>query len=321
MRFALMTEPQQGLSYEEILAIAQAAEKGGFEAFFRSDHYLSFPGEAGLRTTDAWTTLAGLARETSRIRLGTLVSPVTFRIPGSFAKVVMTVDEMSGGRVEVGVGAGWNDEEHASHGLPYPSDKERVDMMEEELAMLVGFWDEPDGWSYDGAHWQVRGAQLRPKERSTYGSGVGRRRPNLIVGGSGKPRSIRLAGRYADEYNMSSSSADACAEAFSRLAAAARDAGRDPSAVTPSVMVGVLVGRDQAEVRDRTAALMKAFGTAGDPDAWLESRRGRWLIGTADDARKRLADFETAGAQRVMLQTFIPWDLDHVALMGEIFLG
>src|SRR3954453_1230305 len=138
MRFALMTEPQQGLSYAELLAVARAAEDAGFGGFFRSDHYTSFPGEAHVRTTDAWTTLGGLARETSRIRLGVLVSPVTFRIPGSLAKVAMTADEMSGGRIEVGVGAGWNDGEHASHGIPYPDTPERVDELEEELQILRG---------------------------------------------------------------------------------------------------------------------------------------------------------------------------------------
>ena len=166
MRFALMTEPQQGLSYEEILALVTTAEATGFESYFRSDHYSSFPGEPDLRTTDAWTTLAGLARETKTITLGSLVSPVTFRIPGAFAKVAMTVDEMSGGRVEVGVGAGWNDGEHAQLGIPYPSDRERVDMMEEELKILTGLWDQPDGWSFEGEHWQVRDAYLRPKDRA-----------------------------------------------------------------------------------------------------------------------------------------------------------
>src|SRR5919202_3718360 len=149
MRFALMIEPQQGLSYAEQLAIAGTAEGAGFEALFRSDHYESFPGGAGNPTTDAWAVLAGLARETSRIRLGTLVSPVTFRSPGNFAKVVTTVDEMSGGRIEVGVGAGWNDSEHRRYGSPFPPIEERAEMLEETLAILHGLWDEHDGWSLD----------------------------------------------------------------------------------------------------------------------------------------------------------------------------
>ena len=159
MRYALMTEPQQGLSYDDILALARSAEAAGIEAYFRSDHYASFPGDGGKPTTDAWATLAGLARETSTIRLGTLVSPVTFRLPGNLAKVVQTVDEMSGGRIEAGLGAGWNEDEHRQLGIPFPPLRERYDMLAEELAILHGLWTEPDGWSFDGTHWQVRASR------------------------------------------------------------------------------------------------------------------------------------------------------------------
>jgi alkanesulfonate monooxygenase SsuD/methylene tetrahydromethanopterin reductase-like flavin-dependent oxidoreductase (luciferase family) len=322
MRFALMTEPQQGLSYEELLAIASTAEESGFEAFFRSDHYTSFPGDAHLRTTDAWTTLGGLARETKRINLGVLVSPVTFRIPGSFAKVVMTADEMSGGRVEVGVGAGWNALEHAEHGIPYPDVRERVDMLEEELQLLTGLWDEPDGWGMTGAHWGVKDAYLRPRDRSVYAPGATRPRPNLIVGGSGRPRNLRLAARFADEYNVSSVAPDVARDVFARLDDAIREADRDPAAVTHSAMVGVLVGRDDAEVERRMAAVVEALGGARENVAgWLAERRGRWLIGTPAAAREALKPFADAGAERVMLQDFIPRDLDHVKAMAEILLG
>jgi F420-dependent oxidoreductase-like protein len=213
MRFALMTEPQQGLAYEEVLALARTAESAGFEAFFRSDHYTSFPGEAGLPTTDAWTTLAGLARETSRIRLGVLVSPVTFRSPGLLAKVVTTVDEMSGGRVEVGLGAGWNEKEQAEYGFPFPDLRTRFDMLEEQLEILHGLWTEPAGWSFEGRSWQIRGAQLAPRPVTR----PARRHPNLIVGGAGKPRSARLAARWADECNVSGTAPSAVASAFERV--------------------------------------------------------------------------------------------------------
>src|SRR3954452_2659962 len=163
MRFALMSEPQQGLAYEEILALARAAEDSGFETYFRSDHYASFPGDSGLPTTDAWATLAGLARETTRIGLGTLVSPVTFREPGNLVKVVTTIDEMSDGRVELGLGAGWNEIEHARYGFPFPDQRERFDMLEEQLAIVHGLWAEPDGWSFEGKHWQIHDAQLKPR--------------------------------------------------------------------------------------------------------------------------------------------------------------
>jgi F420-dependent oxidoreductase-like protein len=312
MRFALMTEPQAGISYEEILAIARTAEEVGFEAFFRSDHYTSFPGEAGLPTTDCWATLAGLARETSRIRLGSLVSPVTFRIPGSFAKVVATVNEMSGDRVEMGAGAGWNELEHAELGLPFPEVNERADMLEEELQILHGLWDEGDGWSFEGRHWQVRGTHFRPKGR----------RPNLIVGGVGKPRSLRLGARYADEYNVSSSEPATVGDIYARLDEACRAIGREPGSITRSAMAGVLIGRDEAEVRKRAEAMIETFGVKDrEAEEWLEERRLRWVTGTPDQARARIAQYEAAGVQRMMLQDLLPRDLDHVRLIGEVVLG
>jgi F420-dependent oxidoreductase-like protein len=304
-----MTEPQQGLSYEEILAIARAAEDAGFEAFFRSDHYTSFPGEEGHPTTDAWATLAGLARETDSIRLGSMVSPVTFRIPGAYAKLVMTVNEMSGGRVEVGVGAGWNDAEHRQHGLPFPPIQERADMMEEQLIILRGLFDEPDGWTFEGRYWQVRGALFRPRDH----------RPPIIVGGTNKPRSIRMAARYADEYNVSSSAPDEVRQTYARLDEECRAIGRDPATVARSVMAGVLIGRDEAEVHERVRAQIEMFGDAGSAaEAWLDARRHRWVIGTPDQARARIEEFAAAGVERLLLQDFLPRDLEHVALMGEL---
>jgi F420-dependent oxidoreductase-like protein len=309
MRFALMTEPQQGYSYQDILDTALTAERLGFEAFFRSDHYSSFPGEADLPTTDAWTTLAGLARETTRIRLGTMVSPVTFRIPGSLAKVISTVDEMSGGRVEMGVGAGWNEPEHARLGIPYPDTVGRVDRMEEELAILRGLWDEPDGWSFEGRHYQVRDSLLRPKGR----------RPNLIIGGTGKPRSIRLAARYADEYNVSSSTPAQVRDTMARLDAACEAIGRDPASLARSVMAGTLVGRDEEDMARRTEAQVAIFGDAADEAAaWLDARRDRWVLGTPEAARHRIAEYAEAGVERLLLQDFLPRDLEHVALMAEL---
>jgi F420-dependent oxidoreductase-like protein len=309
MRFALMTEPQQGYSYQDILDTALTAERLGFETFFRSDHYSSFPGQDDLPTTDAWTTLAGLARETTRIGLGTMVSPVTFRTPGSFAKVVSTVDEMSGGRVEMGVGAGWNESEHARLGIPYPDTAGRVDRMEEQLAILRGLWDEPDGWSFDGLHYQVRHSLLRPKGR----------RPNLIIGGTGKPRSIRLAARYADEYNISSSSPAQVREIMARLDAACEAIGRDPATLARSAMAGTLVGRDEADMARRTQAQVAIFGGASDEaTAWLEERRDRWVLGTPDGARTRIAEYAESGINRLLLQDFLPRDLEHVALMAEL---
>jgi F420-dependent oxidoreductase-like protein len=309
MRYALMTEPQQGYRYRDVLAIASLAEELGFEAFFRSDHYSSFPGRPDLGTTDAWATLAGLARDTSRIHLGSMVSPVTFRIPGSFAKVVATVDDMSGGRVEVGVGAGWNEGEHAALGIPYPDTVERVDRLEEQLAILRGLWDEPDGWSFEGAHYQVRDALFRPRDR----------RPNLILGGTGKPRSVRLAARYADEYNISSSTPAEVRDILGRLDQACAEIGRDPASLTRSVMAGTLIGRDEADMATRTEAQIAVFGDASaEAHAWLDERRDRWILGTPAAARSRLAEYEATGIDRLLFQLFLPFDLEHVRLIAEL---
>jgi len=313
MRFALMTEPQQGLTYDEILALARAAEAAGLEAFFRSDHYASFPGPAGLPTTDAWATLAGLARDTSTIRIGSLVSPVTFRVPGTFAKQVATVDEMSGGRVEVGMGAGWNDADHLQLGIPFPPLKERYDRLEEALAIVHGLWTEPDGWNYRGATWQVTDALFRPRPTT-----AGRRHPNLILGGEGGPRLARLVATHADEFNRTSASPGNVRDAYQRVRAACAAAGRDPDSVVLSAMVGVLVADSESEMRDRVREQVAFVGSSSSAEEWLAERRDRWIMGTPDQARQRIEEFAAAGVQRIMLQDFLPRDLEMVALLGRI---
>jgi len=313
MRYALMIEPQQGCSYADQLALALRAEAAGFETFLRSDHYDSFPGEAGRPTTDAWAVLAGLARETSRIRLGTLVSPVTFRHPGNLAKLTATVDEMSGGRLDVGVGAGWNQEEHDHHGFPFPPLEVRAEMLEEQLEILRGLWQGPDGWSFSGRHYQVPGGRLRPRP-------VQLPAPPIIVGGEGSPRSMRIAVRFADEFNLSSASPERAAERFAKLDTVARDAGRDPGTLRRSAMVGALVGRDRAEVERRSRTVLDAFGMPDEGTVWFDERRPRWIYGTPDEARAMAARFEAAGCERIMLQDFLPWDLEHVDLLGEVLV-
>jgi F420-dependent oxidoreductase-like protein len=309
-----MTEPQQGLSYAEILAAAQAAEDAGLEAFFRSDHFASFPGPAGRPTTDAWSTLAGLARETSRIRIGSLVSPVTFRIPGVFAKQVATVNEMSGGRVEVGMGAGWNDEEHRQLGIPFPDLHQRYDMLEEALAVVHGLWTQPDGWSDVGTRWPVTDARFVPRPEQP-----GRRHPPLILGGAGGPRLSRLVATYADEFNLVSASPDKARRAYARIDAACEAIGRDPADVTRSAMTGVLIAETENELQDRVRQQLEFTGQAArDASAWLAERRGRWLMGTLDEAAERLVRFADAGVQRIMLQDFLPRDLDMVRLMPRL---
>jgi alkanesulfonate monooxygenase len=314
-----MTEPQMGLTYADHVALVQRAEAAGFEAFFRSDHYESFPGSSDEPTTDAWAVLAGLARDTSRIGLGVLVSPVTFRTPGNLAKVVVTVDEMSGGRVEVGVGAGWHELEHKRHGFPFPEIRERADRLEETLAILRGLWEEPDGWSFLGTHYAVEDARFRPKPADLPARAG--RRMRIIVGGQGSPRSFRIAARWADEFNLSSASPDVAVEKFAQLDAACRAIGRDPATITRSAMVGMLVGRTAAEVRDRERQLMAAFGGADDEsEAWFEARRPRWVRGTPDEAREMVRRFAGAGVERLMLQDFLARDLEMVSLAAESLL-
>jgi len=315
VRYALMTEPQQGLSYEEILQLARTAEEAGLEAFFRSDHYASFPGEAGLPTTDAWATLAGLASDTTRIALGTLVSPVTFRIPGNLAKVIQTVDEMSGGRVEAGFGAGWNEDEHAQMGIRFPPLGERYDMLEEQLAILHGLWTEPDGWTFEGAHWQVRGSRAHGEIARG-----GLRHPHVILGGRGGPRMSKLVALYGDEFNLISAAPEDVPAAYERVRRACEAIERDPDELVYSATTGVLIAETEADLRTRVADLLEAMGqTDADGRAWLAERRGRWVMGTPDEAHERVASLEREGTQRIMLQDFVPRDLDHVRLMGSVF--
>jgi len=317
VRFALMTEPQMGLTYAEQLAVVQRAEAAGFETFFRSDHYESFPGESDQPTTDAWAVLAGLARDTTRIGLGALVSPVTFRTPGNFAKLAVTVDEMSGGRIEVGVGAGWHEAEHRRHGFPFPEIGERADMLEETLEILRGLWEGPDGWSFHGEHYSIDDSFFRPKPASLPGR---EGRPiRILTGGQGSPRAYRIAARHADEFNLSSTSPDVATAKYAKLDDACRAIGRDPSTLAHSAMVGLLIGRTDAEVKEREQAILAAFGGSdADSEEWLDARRPRWIYGTPDEARSRLRQFAEAGVQRLMLQDFIARDLEMIDLASEV---
>jgi F420-dependent oxidoreductase-like protein len=313
MRFVLMIEAQQGLTYDEQLTIARRAEAAGFEGFFRSDHYASFPGPADNPTTDAWAVLAGLSRETSTIRLGVLVSPVTFRLPGNLAKLGATVQEMSGGRLEVGFGAGWNDVEHAGYGFPFPPIGERADRLEEALTIVRGLWEEPDGWSFDGRYYQVADALFRARPEP---------RPPIIVGGEGRPRSMRIAARFADEFNLTSSGPDLVASKLREFRGVLDAAGRDPDSIRRSAMVGVMIGADETEVQARGRDLRVALGLDPEgPSEWLDQRRARWIVGTPDEARAMVRRFTDAGVERLMLQNFLPRDLEMIDLIGRELVG
>ena len=302
MDLRIFTEPQQGASYDDLLAVALVAEELGFDAFFRSDHYLKIGDMTGLPgPTDAWITLAGLARDTSRIRLGTLVTAATFRLPGPLAISVATVDAMSGGRVELGIGSGWYDDEHTSYGIPFGSVKERFDRLEEQREVITGLWETPDGetYSHDGSHYPITDSPALPKP-------LQRPRPPIVIGGGGAKRTPRLAATYAQEFNMPFSSVEDTKGAFGRVRAACETAGRDPDELTYSAAQVVCVGTDEAEVERRAAEIGR------EPD---ELRRN-CVAGTPAEAVARLRAFQEVGVTRAYLQVLDLHDLDHLRLIA-----
>jgi F420-dependent oxidoreductase-like protein len=302
MRLRVFTEPQQGADYATLRRLAQAAEQLGFDAFFRSDHYLRMGEGSGLPgPTDAWITLAGLALETTRIRLGTLMSPVTFRWPGPLAVSVAQVDEMSGGRVELGLGTGWFDTEHTAYGLPFPPTVERFGMLEEQLAVITGMWDTPAGekFSFRGRHYRVSDSPALPKPTQ-------RPRPPVLIGGVGARRTPRLTAAYADEYNVPFGSVAGSAAAFGRVREACAEAGRDAASLRYSVAQTVCCGRNADELERRAAAI-------GRP---LADLRENGVTGTPAEVVDRIGQFGAAGADGVYLQVMDLDDLDHVELIA-----
>ena len=297
MQLRVFTEPQQGATYDELLAVARAAEELGYDAFFRSDHYLTIGGDGGVGSTDAWVTLAGLARETQRIRLGTLVSPATFRLPGPLAISVAQVDQMSGGRVELGLGTGWYDAEHTAYGIPFPPVGERFEMLEEQLQVVRGLWAAEGPFTFEGEHYRLVDSPALPKP-------VQRPGPPIVMGGFGPRRTPRLAATYADEYNVPFHTVEETAEAFGRVRAACAETGRQ---VLLSAAQTVCVGRDEAEVTRRAAAI-------GQDVAGL---RARGLGGTVAEVVDKIGRFHEAGASRVYLQLMDLSDLEQLALVAE----
>ncbi|MBA2624298.1 MAG: LLM class F420-dependent oxidoreductase, partial [Acidimicrobiia bacterium] len=249
MRLRVFTEPQQGATYDDLLAVARTAEECGFDAFFRSDHYLTMGGDGLPGPTDAWVTLGALARETSTIRLGTLVSSATFRLPGPLAISVAQVDAMSGGRVELGLGSGWFDDEHHAYGIPFPALGERFERLEEQLTIITGLWDTPAGerFSFEGAHYRLQDSPALPKP-------VQSPHPPVVVGGGGPKRTPRLAARFADEFNLPFSSVEATGAQFARVRQAADEVGRDPSTLRWSAAQVLCCGADEGEVARRAAS-------------------------------------------------------------------
>jgi F420-dependent oxidoreductase-like protein len=305
MDLCLMIEGQDGVTWEQWVALARACEEHGVPTLFRSDHYLNLDGHEERGSLDAWATLAALAAVTSTLRLGTMVSPATFRHPSALAKMVTTVDQVSGGRVELGLGAGWHEPEHAAYGFPFPSTRERMDMLEEQLPVVLGNWSDA-AFSFDGAHYRLRDLDAQPKP-------VQRPHPPLIMGGLAGPRSAALAARYADEYNTVFPTLDDVRERRTRIEAACERAGREP--IPFSIMTGVVVGADEAELRERAARLAQR-GSAGDPDGFLADPPPGWIVGTVDAAAEQLGALREAGVTRVMCQHLLHDDLDAVALIG-----
>ncbi len=302
MQLRIFTEPQQGASYDTLLSVARATEQLGFDAFFRSDHYLSM-GQAGLPgPSDAWVSLAGLARETSRIRLGTLVSPVTFRLPGPLAIIVAQVDQMSGGRVELGLGSGWFDQEHTAYGIGFPPLAERFAQWEEQLEIITGLWGTPEGetFSYRGSYYTLTDSPALPKPAQ-------RPHPPLLIGGGGARRTPRLAARFADEYNVPFASLADTSSAFTRVRRACQEAGRDPGSLVYSAAQTVCCGRDEAELARRADATGQK----------LADLRRDALAGSPAEIVDRLGAFAEAGLGRAYLQVLDLHDLDHLELLAS----
>ncbi len=301
MELRIFAEPQEGASYEQQLAMALAAERLGFGAFFRSDHLLRIrPGSGLPGPTDSWVTLGALARETSTIRLGTMVTSATFRLPGPLAVAVAQVDEMSGGRVELGLGTGWFEAEHAAYGIPFPSLRERFERLEEQLEIVTGLWAAPATFSFHGAHYELAEGPALPKPRQSP-------HPPLIVGGLGTRRTPALAARFADEFNVPFAPVEMTAERIASARAACEAAGRDPAELVCSHAVTVCCAEDEAGVR------MRAERIGRD----TEDLRASGAAGTPAEVVARLEQYRAAGASRSYLQLLDLDDLEHVELIAS----
>jgi F420-dependent oxidoreductase-like protein len=309
MKLCLMIEGQEGVTWPQWLALARACEEHGIPALFRSDHYLNLDGQHPERgSLDAWGTLCALAAVTSTLRLGTLVSPATFRHPSELAKLVTTADQISQGRIELGLGAGWHQREHEAHGFPFASTRVRMDVLEEQLQVVLGNWSgsAQAPFSSEGEHYTPRDLNAQPKP-------VQRPHPPLIMGGSGGARSVRLAARYADEYNTPFPTLDDVRERRESVLRACEAAGREP--LPFSVMTGLLIGADESELRDRASRLGERIGS--DADSLLNDPPPAWIVGTVDRAVDQLGKLRDAGISRVMCQHLLHDDLDVVAMIGE----
>ncbi|QYJ05316.1 LLM class F420-dependent oxidoreductase [Nocardioides panacisoli] len=301
MELRVFTEPQQGATYDDLLAVARTAEELGFGAFFRSDHYLQMGGDGLPGPTDAWTTLAGLARDTSTIRLGTLMTSATFRHPGVLAIQAAGVDQMSGGRVEFGIGAGWFTEEHTAYGIPFPDTKERFDRYAEQLEVITGLWGTTAGetYSFHGEHYDLTDSPALPKPTQDGGHRGG---PPVLIGGKGPRRTPALAARYADEFNLPFVDEDFTAAQFGRVRAACEEIDRDPDDLTWSNALVLCVGSDEDELARRAAAIGRD----------VAELRENGFAGTPEEVIDKAGRFAALGTERLYLQVLDLGDLDHL---------
>jgi F420-dependent oxidoreductase-like protein len=311
VRLRVLMEPRHGATYEQILALARTTEEADFDGFFRGDHYLGIDAaDPSYLPTDSWTTLAGLAVQTSRVRLGTLVTAGTFRQPGQLAIIAATVDAMSGGRVELGIGAGWYEREHLSFGIGFPPLGERFDRLEEQLSVITGLWTTPRGerFSYAGKHYRLDECANFPAPAHDLEAGPGaRRHPRIIIGGGGPRRTPALAARFADEFNTGLGLGDGLAERFGYFRRVVAENGRDPATIRLSTTLPVCCGATRAEAERRATSL-------GEPGARLLSQG---VVGVPRDVLDRLGQLSEAGIDTVYFHLYDVDDLDHVRLLGQ----
>ncbi len=304
-----MIEGQEGVSWDQWLDLAEACERHGVETLFRSDHYLSGTDEGERAALDAWTTLAGLAARTTQLRLGTLVSPVTFRHPSLLAKAAATVDHISAGRVELGLGAGWHEREHEAYGFSFPETRVRMELLAEQLEIVHRQWTE-ERVSFEGRHYRLADCPAVPKPVQTP-------RPPIIVGGAARPGTLRPAVRFADEYNTTFASLEECVERRGRLLAECERQGRDPDTIRFSLMTGCIVGRTDGDVTERARRLYELRPRGVDFETWLRRYSDVALVGTVDEVVPRLRALAEAGVEGVMLQHLLHDDLETVEVIGR----
>jgi F420-dependent oxidoreductase-like protein len=311
MDVCLMIEGQEGVTWDQWVTLARACEMFGYEGLFRSDHYLAFSRQHERGALDAWATITALGAVTERIRLGSMVSPVTFRHPAELAKAVVTADHVSRGRVELGMGAGWFEREHRAFGFSFPATRERMDILTEQVEIVHRLWGaDGDQVDFEGEHYRLEGCPALPKPYQDP-------HPPLIIGGGAGPRSAALAARWADEYDVVHANPADAKERFQRVSAACETIGRDPSEIRRSLLTKTIVGSTEDDVRRRAADLMAWQDEDGDAGTYLGDLRANHVAGTVEQVLERLAEYAAAGVQKVLVHQLVHTDLESIELIGR----